>query len=105
MVEIERVIQLVLIAAAILCGFLLLPSSAFEPVGVLCLVLGLITVLLHRFFGSLDFRISTFLPVRMSRWWGHTTSATARRWWLYLGVIYLVTGCVYLLAAIAVAHI
>ena len=60
---------------------------------------------LHRFFGSLDFRISTFLPVRMSRWWGDTTSAIARRWWLYLGVIYLVTGCVYLLAAIAAPHI
>jgi hypothetical protein len=88
-----------------LCGFLFLPSSAFGPVGGLCLIFGLIMVLLHRLLGGLDFRISSFVPNRMSRWWGDATTDTAKRWWLYLGMISLGTGCVYLRAAIVAPHI
>ncbi len=33
------------------------------------------------------------------RWWDGATNDTAKTWWLYLGVISLVVGCIYFLVA------
>ena len=96
---IERIIQLGLFACALMAGLFFLPSDAVKPVGGLWLSFGLIIILLHRLLGGLDFKISGFLPYRISRWWGDATSDTAKTWWLYLGVISLLVGSIYFLVA------
>jgi hypothetical protein len=102
---IERIIQLGLLACAMMAGLFLLPSNAVKPVGGLWLSFGLIIILLYRLLGGLDFKISGFLPYRMSRWWGGAASDTAKTWWLYLGVTSLVIGCIYFLVAMGVSEI
>jgi hypothetical protein len=101
---IERVIQLALIACAMLGGLFFLPPDLFPLAAVCFLVFGSLIIIMHHAFGWLDFKTSNLIPA-LSRWWGEATEESAKSWWLYLGITSFGVGCIYLIAGLGVSFI
>jgi hypothetical protein len=107
-VPVERLIQLALIACAMLMGLFILPTDMFKMSGILFLVFGIVVTVAHVFFGGVDFAISNLVPFA-SRWWGDATEDTkkswAKSWYFYVGMVSLGAGCVYLVVGLTVSFI